>query len=82
MFDNPKNIMPLNAEGLRHGQHVVYHKNDILWYRENWINGLNHGPFESYNQDCSPICKCTYDMGEYVGYYCRYDIKDSRFYAR
>ena len=74
---------PYNKEGLAHGLWVKYYTNGNLWYRENWVNGVHDGPFESYTMNGDPICKCVKKNNEYVGYYARYDFpNDNKFYAK
>lgn len=71
------NINPVDENYKKHGK---------VWYRENYVHGTNHGIFESFHVDGSPMTKGSYKMGKCIGFLISYNISREiilvAFYAK
>jgi antitoxin component YwqK of YwqJK toxin-antitoxin module len=80
------NLMPRDAQGIRHGHWEVYLDNGQLRYKGEYVHGQYHGPWIEYHRDGSLWAKTTFDMGKRIGYHIYNShvmaIYKKQFYAR
>ena len=63
--------------GLKHGEHIGYFENGVLWYKRQYLNGLKHGEQLGYYSNGKLLYKQQFLNGLKHGEQISYNYTDS-----